>query len=129
MNPIEYVASIKNRLLVDALILDYDVLAERASEWEGYIRMRVFLSDSSLLDFSEYLIPAENGGIEVITYGYQWMDEDKNLIRRWDNTPHFPKLKNFPHHIHDGATGQVTPGKALDIFAVLDEIAGRLGRE
>ena len=57
--------------------------------------------------------------------GYHWADADNQLITRWDNTPHFPDLPGFPDHIHDGATGQVTPGQPMSIFAVLNAIAGR----
>jgi hypothetical protein len=49
------------------------------------------------------------------------MDKDGNHIRRWDNTPHFPKLKNFPHHIHV-KEDDVISGKPIDIFGVLDEV-------
>ena len=34
-----------------------------------------------------------------IRYFYQEV-QDKPL-RRWDNAPHFPNLRNFPHHYHD----------------------------
>jgi hypothetical protein len=63
------------------------------------------------------------GEIAVITYSYHWADASNQLIKRWDNTPHFPDLPGFPDHIHDGATGQVTSGQPMSIFAVLDEIA------
>ena len=79
-----------------------------------------------MLDFSEYLIPAKNGTLEMVSYGYQWMDKDKNLIRRWDNAPHFPKLENFPHHIHVGEEKKVISGKPVNVLAVLDEIAASL---
>ena len=58
--------------------------------------------------------------IQVVTYSYQWAAAENHLIKRWDNTPHFPNLPNFPHHIHDGAA--VIPGQPVDIFAVLDQI-------
>jgi hypothetical protein len=61
----------------------------------------------------------------VITYSYHWANATNQLITRWDNTPHFPDLPGFPDHLHDGATGQVTPGQPMSIFTVLDEIAGR----
>ena len=60
-----------------------------------------------------------------ITYSYHWTDANDKLIVRWDNTPHFLDLPGFPDHLHDGATGEVTPGQLLSIFTVLDEIAGR----
>jgi hypothetical protein len=37
----------------------------------------------------------------VSTYSYQWAEADNQLIKRWDNTPHFPDLTGFPDHIHD----------------------------
>jgi hypothetical protein len=61
----------------------------------------------------------------VITYSYHWADAANQLITRWDNTPHSPDLPGFPDHMHDGATGEVTPGQPMSIFTVLDAIAGR----
>jgi aromatic ring-opening dioxygenase catalytic subunit (LigB family) len=65
-------------------------------------------------------------GSTVITYSYHWADAANQLITRWDNTPHFPDLPGFPDHIHNGATGEVTPGQPMSIFAVLDAIADRI---
>jgi hypothetical protein len=75
-----------------------------------------------LLEFSEYVQRSPDGQIDVVTYSYHWADTDGNLIRRWDNTPHFPDLPGFPHHIHDGSTGSVTRGKPVSIFLILEEI-------
>ena len=86
---------------------------------DGYLRARLALADGSQLEFSEYIQRSSAGEIVVITYSYHWADANNQLITRWDNTPH------FPDHIHDGATGQVTPGQPMNIFTVLDEIAGR----
>lgn len=89
--------------------------------------MRLTLTDSSWLEFGEYVRLSAAGQILVMTYSYHWADTNNQLIRRWDNTPHFPNLPNFPHHIHDGQTGQVIAGKATNISDVLDEIVQRLG--
>ena len=35
-----------------------------------------------------------------ITWRYHFQDQQNNLIFRYDNTPHFPDLKSFPHHKH-----------------------------
>jgi Family of unknown function (DUF6516) len=80
---------------------------------------------SSQLEFSEYMRRSSEGEIAAITYSYHWANADNELIKRWDNAPHFPDLPGFPDHIHDGATGEVTSGQPMRIFAVLDEIAGR----
>jgi Family of unknown function (DUF6516) len=78
--------------------------------------MAVILADGSHLEFSEYMQCSPTGEIAVITYSYHWADADDRLITRWDNTPHFPNLPGFPDHIHDGATGEVTPGQPMNIF-------------
>ena len=82
-------------------------------------------ADGSHLEFSEYMQRSPAGDIAVITCSYHWADADHQLITHWDNTPHFPDLPGFPDHIHDGATGEVTPGQPMSIVAVLNAIAGR----
>ncbi|MDH3605042.1 MAG: DUF6516 family protein, partial [Candidatus Tectomicrobia bacterium] len=77
------------------------------------------------LEFSEYVQHSPAGEIVVITYSYHWADADNQLIKRWDNAPHFPDLPGVPDHIHDGATGEVTSGQSMSISAVLDEIVSR----
>lgn len=60
------------------------------------------------------------------TYSYHWADTEGRLIRRWDNTPHFPNLPGFPHHVHNGRAATVSPGQPVNVFTVLDEIAWHL---
>lgn len=123
MNAAEYVESVKERLAADSFVLEFTVINEHANLSEGYIRARVYFVDGSLLDFSEFVKRKPGKKLEYISYRYHWHTGDKKLIRRWDNTPHFPDLSNAPHHIHEGETGEATPGKPINIFAVLDEIA------
>jgi len=120
---IEYLDSIKERLLTDPLISSFQVVREKATLTDGHLRARLCLTDSSLLEFSEYVQRSPKGQVNVVTYSYHWADAHGDLIRRWDNTPHFPDLPGFPHHIHDGRTGTVDPGELVSISAVLDRIA------
>jgi hypothetical protein len=120
-----YLDSIKECFVTDPIVTSFQVIRERSTLVDGHLRVRLTLSDSSQLEFSEYMRRSPAGGIAVITYSYHWADTDNRLIKRWDNTPHFPDLPGFPDHIHDGATGEVTPGQPMSIFAVLDAIAGR----
>ena len=127
MNPIEYIESVKERLSTDSIVISFDVIKEYANLDEGFIRVRANLTSGDLLDFSEFV--RQSTTLELISYRYQWMDKDKNLICRWDNTPHFPKLKNAPHHIHtpiSKAEEEVTLGALTNIFTVLDEIVSKL---
>ncbi len=57
-------------------------------------------------------------------YSYQ-LFHDRPIIR-WDNAPHFPSVKTFPHHFHD-QNGKIKAsnlmGKIIeDIDTVFDKI-------
>jgi hypothetical protein len=120
-----YLEAMKERFVTDPLVTQFQVIRERSTLLDGYLRARLALADGSQLECSEYMQRSSAGEIVVITYSYHWADANNQLITRWDNTPHFPDLPGFPDHMHDGATGQVTPGQPMSIFTVLDEIAGR----
>lgn len=123
MTVIEYLDSIKERLVTDPIVASFHITRERTTSVDGHLRARLIFMDGSLLEFSEYVQRSRGGEIEVVTYSYHWADASNTLIKRWDNTPHFPDMPGFPHHIHYGVTGEVVPGQPMSIFAVLDEIA------
>ena len=123
---VDYFDAIKERLLNDPLIADFHVLRERVIETEGHLRVRLTLEDDSMLEFSEYVQQVAVDQLQTIIYSYHWADTEGQLHKRWDNTPHYPDLPDFPHHIHDGKTGAVMPGKPINIFQVLDMIAAVL---
>ena len=120
-----YLDLIKERFVTDRIVISFHVIRERSTWMDGHLRARLDLADGSQLEFSEYMQRSPAGEIAVITYSYHWANADNQLIKRWDNAPHFPDLPGFPDHIHDGATGEVTSGQPMSISAVLDEIAGR----
>ncbi len=123
MNPSEYVEAVKSRLLTDPLVTAFSIRRERVTAIDAHLRVRLDLVDGSLLEFSEYVQRSAGGHIDVVTYSYHWADEEGRLLLRWDNTPHFPGLAGFPHHIHQGDDDTVAPGQPVDIFSVLDQIA------
>lgn len=115
----DYLGAVKERLLTDTAIISFQVMRERTTILDGYIRARLVFADISYLEFSEYVQVAA-GEIQVAIYSYHWATAENRLIKRWDNTPHFPDLPGYPHHIHDGEV--VIPGRPIDIFTVLDQI-------
>jgi len=119
-----YLDSIKERFVIDPVATSFETIRERSTLVDGHLRARLDLADGGQLEFSEYMQRSPAGKIAAITYSYHWADASNQLIKLWDNTPHFPDLPGFPDHIHDRATGQVTSGQPMSIFAVLDEIAG-----
>lgn len=126
MNPMDYLAAVKNLLLTDYRIVSHQIIREYEGLQKSYIRARLTFIDDSFLEFSEYIEQGSENEIKITDYSFHWMNKDGDIIRRWDNTQHFPKLKNFPHHIHIGKD-EVTPGAPTNIFAVVDEIAKIIG--
>ena len=121
----DYFETIKDRLLIVSFVADFKISKQVDRSKNGHFRARVTFTDNSQLEFSEFVEQNADDEIQVVTYSYHWSDESDNIIRRWDNTPHFPKLKNFPHHIHV-KEDDVISGKPIDIFGVLDEIGKEL---
>lgn len=126
MTPGEYLESIKHRLITDDSVSRYEIIREQFTSLNAQIRVRLTFSDDSHLEFSEFLRSNRSGGIDVVTYSYHWMDDQRRLIMRWDNAEHYPLLPGFPYHIHDGDEKNVQPSEPMSLVEVLDHIATRI---
>jgi hypothetical protein len=122
MNTSEYLEAVKTHLLTNPLAENFQIIRERCTHTDCHIRAKLYLPEGRILEFSEYVQRTIHGEISVITYSYHCSDRFGNLIVRWDNTPHFPDMENFPHHIHMGTPEKVIPGRTTSIFQVFDEI-------
>ncbi len=60
--------------------------------------------------------------IERYKYAYHYQAADGSLIFRYDRTPHFPHLSNFPHRKHSDAETNVISADSSDLFVVVQEI-------
>ena len=63
------------------------------------LRIRVRFLNGHLLEVNEAIV-IEADQLKHLGYRYHFQDQQNNLIFRYDNTPHFPDLKSFPHHKH-----------------------------
>lgn len=123
----EYHRDVKARLIADPLVHQFVIRRERRTLNDGYLRARLTLSNGDQLEFFEY-VHQVRGHIEVVTYSFHWMDSGGELIRRWDNAPHYPHLPQAPHHVHDGDQDRVLPGTPTSVTQVLDQISAYLAR-
>ncbi len=121
MTIFEYLQTVKTHLLTNPLVEDFQIVRERMTDNDGHIRVRMTLINDNLMEFSEYIQRLE-GDIQVVTYSYHCTDSFCNLIIRWDNTPHFPDLDEFPHHKHIGCPETVQAGQPMNIFKVFNEL-------
>ena len=63
------------------------------------LRIRIRFQNGYLLELNEALI-IKNREIASLSYRYHFQDTNAQIIFRYDDTPHFPNLKSFPHHKH-----------------------------
>ena len=85
------------RELEDAYVENYD--EEILSANRVNLRIRVRFRSGHLLELNEAVI-VEAGHIMHLGYRYHFQGQENRLVFRYDNTPHFPAIKSFPHHKH-----------------------------
>lgn len=82
------------------------------------LRIRVRFPTGYLLELNEAVI-VEAEHIRHLGYRYHLQDRQNNLVFRYDNTPHFPELKSFPHHKH--LPDKVAAAEKPSVLSVIEE--------
>ena len=101
------------------IISDVSIENESKNSKRILFRATLYFTNSSKLAVNEVLIfLAEHS--KKRKYAFQWMDYDNTLIIRWDNSPHFPSLDNYPHHKH--IENNTVPSSETTLFEVLQYI-------
>jgi len=113
-------------LITNPIIQQYRIVEAHADERKGYIRIRATLTNGDFLEMAEYFI-LEDAKISTKDYRFQWMNNDKTILRqRWDNAPHFPELRSFPHHTHKQTNHNVIPHSPMNFEKALSKIGALL---
>jgi len=84
------------------------------------LRIRLRFYEEYLLEINEAIIIIDNQ-LEFLDYRYYFQDGKNQLVFRYDSTPHFPNLSNFPHHKH--LPENVISSEKPEIIRVLQEVA------
>lgn len=63
------------------------------------LRIRIRFIKGQLLEINEAVIIVKNN-FQHLAYRYHFQEKSNLLIFRFDNAPHFPHIKTFPHHKH-----------------------------
>jgi Family of unknown function (DUF6516) len=79
-----------------SVILDTMILTNRIDNQISEFRAKITFTNHSVLEFSEIRV----FGINKRKYSFQWMNENNDLIIRWDNAFHHKHISTFPHHKH-----------------------------
>lgn len=86
------------------------------------LRIRLRIANGHLLEIHEAVVVAD-GAFVHLDYRYHCQDERNRLRFRYDSTPHFPSLPNFPYHKHP-IDGTVVSSQRPDVRAVIAEALG-----
>jgi hypothetical protein len=104
------------------LILASDAGADFRTDKIGIIRGRIDFFDESTAHFMEYL--DLRYGVEKLSYSIHYQNRAGELVFRYDNASHKPKL-DFQDHKHL-PNGQTIPAKLPEFEDVLIEIVDHL---
>ncbi len=96
------------------LFSSVDVIELVDEETVKLIKIKAKVLDKSVL----YITELHTTNYEK--YSYHWQKENGELIIRWDNSPHWRKLKTFPYHRHEER--KVFPSHRIDINEVIETI-------
>jgi hypothetical protein len=56
---------------------------------------------------------SESSGPDFRRYSYN-LQKGNELVKRWDNSPHWKELKTFPFHVHQGK--DLKPKESPEVF-------------
>jgi hypothetical protein len=106
-----------NDYTTSGFIVIFEITSDFRSDKIGIIRGKIVFVDESTLFFKEYLDLRHK--IDKKAYSFHYQDGNSNMIFRYDNALHKPRLA-FNEHKHAG--DKIIPSSIPDISAVLEEI-------
>ena len=93
----EYFQQVENALREFPIIRSYALSKKVYNAQQGMISGKIMFENGSRLDFLEVIDIEREAKLK---YRYHFMDRSLRLIFRYDNAPHHPQVKSFPHHKH-----------------------------
>ncbi|MCC6501490.1 MAG: hypothetical protein IT313_14580 [Anaerolineales bacterium] len=87
---------------------------------QGSVNGKIVFDNGYALEFTEVV---DTGKTSKIKYRYHFMNESQKLVFRYDNAPHHPQIKSFPHHKHTARV--IKTSKEPDLQDILLEISKR----
>lgn len=96
------------------------------TEKRGNLRIRLRFSDNSLLELSE-AIQITGNTLQQISHRYHYQTSVGKTIFRYDDAPHHPEIKTYPHHKH--VFDEVLECSHPDIEMVINEVKEYLTKQ
>ena len=115
-----YFQEIQNSIATCFVVQSSNIRYDKRTLHTGFIQGELYFADDSVLHIREF-VDTENG-VDCLMYVYHYMDNQNNLVFRYDNTGHHKGLPNYPHHKHVGSQNNVISTNAPNLAEVLVEI-------
>lgn len=109
------VQDILDVLSLSEIVQEVIILIQVQEPGKQALRARAHLKDGFILHINESL------GRGYRNYSYH-IEKRNMMVRRWDNAPHWPAMKTFPHHLHISDEDQPIECEEIFIEDVLNEI-------
>ena len=111
---------IEDAISRSALVVTYDLVNVRLSISTGYVEGTITFINNFRFAFFEF-IRQTSGVAEREKYRYHFMNDDDQLIFRYDNAFHHPEISTFPHHKHlpEELSGSAAPD-FTDVFIEIE---------
>ncbi len=77
------------------------------------LKVRVELRNGLLMQVWEHKTPA------LRRYAYHVYKGNRTIVR-WDNSPHYPQIRTFPHHVHKRT--RILQSHEMNVEEVLSEL-------
>lgn len=121
-----YFARIQSTVETCPVLQTFSLTYDKRGTYEGFIRGELIFVDGSVLHLREFVDVEMD--VDRLTYVYQYMTAEQQLVFRYDNTGHHRKLNlpTYPHHKHVGSKNRVTASPAPDLAGALQEIQSHL---
>lgn len=87
-----------DRYAATRFVLEVEINFDSRPGDQGYLNGTIQFVDGSVLHFKEY-VDALNQNVDKLTYSYHFQDTGNQLIFRYDNAAHKPRL-SFVDHKH-----------------------------
>ena len=113
----KYFQQVESILREFPIIHSYALSKKIYNNQQGMIGGKISFENGNSLEFLEVVDTEQEAKMKC---RYHYMDKSNNLIFHYDNAPHHPQVKSFPHHKH--TTKKIKTSKEPSLRDVLFEI-------
>lgn len=95
----KFVEDFDKAIASSPIVLSSDIQKHFGPKSGLYLRGHLTLIDSSTLEIAIFASESHHA-VVIDKYRLHYMDQDRQMLFRYDNAPHHQEIDSFPHHKH-----------------------------